>query len=131
MADRVLVRCKGPGSADESTPCYVDGHFYRTELFFRIEIKAMEVFTDVVTQTRGTPPGSVVNPIARHFDRIHSIYDLLQIRKEAASAVAKLMINLYEFEKIGHRSGRPRDKASVRIQSGTIDIDARHVLYHI
>ncbi len=131
MANRVLVRCKGPGPADKATPCYVDTYFYRTDTFYRIEVKAMEVFKDIVIKTSKPPGGSVANPIGRHFHRIGNLHDLLQLRPEAASAVAKFMINLYKFEKIAHRSNQPRDKAAVNIQSRTITIDANHILYRI
>lgn len=132
MAERVLVRCKGPGDADQPTPCYVDGHFYRADLFFRIEVKAMEIFREIVVQhARRDPMGSVPGNIAGRFGAMENIHDMIKYKRKAVPAMAKFMINLYEFEKIGQRSGRPRDKASVRIQSETIKIDALYILYRI
>lgn len=131
MSSRVLVRSKGPGPADKATPTYVDTYFYRTDTFYRIEVKAMEVFKDIVIKTTRPPGGSVANPLGGMFHRIGTLHDMLRLRPEAASAVAKFMINLYKFEKIAHRSNQPRDKAAVNIQSRTITIDANHILYRI
>lgn len=132
MADRVLVRCVGPGSADEPTPCYLENYYYRTGMFFQMEVKAMQIFRETVARHKcAIPLGSVKAPLARYFDTIHSLHDLLKRRDAAAPAVCKLMINLYEFEKVGHRSKGSRDKAALRIQSETIATDAHHILYRI
>lgn len=134
MADRVLVRCVGPGSADEPTPCYLENYYYRTGMFFQMEVKAMQIFQETVARHKcAIPLGSVSvrAPLARQFDTIHSLHELLNRREAAAPAVCKLMINLYEFEKVGHRSKGSRDKAALRIQSETIATDAHHILYRI
>lgn len=133
MSERVLVRCKGPGAADEPTPCYVEGYYYRTSMFFQMEVKAMQIFAEVMSRHRCMPPDAVRDPLGKHVKNgtIKSLHDLLQRKKTAAPAVCKMMVNLYEFEKVGQRSRGSRDKAALKIQSDTIATDAHHILFRI
>lgn len=132
MADRVIVRCKGPGAADEPTPCYLENWYYRTAMFFQIEVKVMSILSDLASRFKcQMPVGTVVNPIAKTIERCKNIHEILNRHYRAAPAICKLMINVYEFEKVGHRSKGSRDKAALKIQSETIMADAHYILFRI
>lgn len=131
MADRVIVRVQGPGHADLSTTCWVEGYYYRTSMFFSIEVKAMALFKSIVTQTVAPPPGSVSRPIASQLSRVDSIHGILRFRKTAASAIAKLMYTLYQAETVAQRTTANRNRNSLTVQSATLQVDAKHILYGI
>ena len=132
MADRVLIRCKGPGAADEPTPCYIENWYYRTTMFFQIEVKVMNILSDTASRFQcQMPVGTVLNPIAKIIAKCKNLHEILIKQPRAAPAICKIMINVYEFEKVGHRSKSSRDKAALKIQSETIISDAHYILFRI
>ena len=131
LAQRVMVYVQGPGENDLATPCYVEGYYYRTSEFFRVEPRAMTLFKEIVGQTYSTPTNAVRAPIALRLGRCFSIHDILVYRKEAAAAMVELMILLYKSSGVAIHTTQGRNRAALLTQNSLIATSAKTILYYI
>lgn len=129
MVARVLVRCRGPGSDDLSTTCYVDGYLYRTPMFMTIEVKALGVLRSVASTFRSPPRGTKSRNVAMILGKCTSIHSILLHRPDTAPLFCKFMMNLYNSEMVGQQTRAGRNKHALEMQRANLEVDARHILY--
>ena len=118
LAERVTVQVKGPAPTALATECFVQGYYYRTHAFLKVEEDLIgdikNKVASIIEKPRCMASSPIVNLVASETRNGRlTLYLILKAKPNAARLVAQLMILTHALQQVGLNTARARDKASL------------------
>ena len=131
MVVPVIALVKGPGLSALTTACRVDDYAAKSSVFRLIETSAIRRLQNRLAEFQRLPPSAHCRCIAKYMPKLANptLKKLVNQRREVAPGLAKLMLLLYDANRVMTKSSQGYNRSSLGMLETSIGESIDHVLF--